>query len=95
LPDSDWPEDDEVRDALRTDFRGPYGDRRQELVFIGQGLDEKALRRRLDQCLLDEHEMRMGPLGWGQLPDPFPTWAPDTTEDPDIPQLLRREVPSA
>lgn len=95
LPDGEWPEDDAVREAVRTDFRGPYGDRRQELVFIGQGLDEKALRKRLDQCLLDEHEMRMGPLGWSQLPDPFPTWAPDTTEDPDIPQLLRREVPSA
>lgn len=95
LPDSMWPEDESVREELRTDFRGPYGDRRQELVFIGQALDEVALRKRLDQCLLDEHEMRMGPLGWSQLPDPFPTWEADTSEDPDIPQLLRREVPSA
>lgn len=95
LPDSLWPDDESVRQEIRADFRGPYGDRRQELVFIGQSLDEKALRRRLDQCLLDDHEMRMGPLGWTQLPDPFPTWAADTAEDPDIPLLLRREVPSA
>jgi G3E family GTPase len=31
----------------------PIGDRRQELVFIGVGLDEKALRRELAQCLVE------------------------------------------
>ncbi|NLE88195.1 MAG: GTP-binding protein [Myxococcales bacterium] len=95
LPETLWPDDEAMREDLRADFRGPYGDRRQELVFIGQALDERLLRERLDQCLLDEHEMRMGPLGWSQLPDPFPPWEADTSEDPDIPQLLRREVPSA
>jgi G3E family GTPase len=30
----------------------PAGDRRQELVFIGIGLDEKALRRELEHCLV-------------------------------------------
>ncbi len=95
LPETLWPDDETMRGELRADFRGPYGDRRQELVFIGQALDERLLRERLDQCLLDQHEMRMGPLGWSQLPDPFPAWEADTSEDPDIPQLLRREVPSA
>ena len=32
----------------------PAGDRRQELVFIGVGLDEKALRHELEQCLVAE-----------------------------------------
>jgi G3E family GTPase len=95
VPDNLWPDDDQVRQIIRSDFRGPYGDRRQELVIIGQDLDERALRRRLDHCLLDEHELRMGPLGWTQLADPFPTWAADTNEDPDIPIVLRREMPSA
>jgi G3E family GTPase len=31
----------------------PIGDRRQELVFIGVGLDEKALRRQLAECLVE------------------------------------------
>ncbi|MFT3868127.1 MAG: GTP-binding protein [Nibricoccus sp.] len=31
----------------------PPGDRRQELVFIGVDLDEKALRRELEQCLME------------------------------------------
>ena len=39
--------------ALEKLWVEPTGDRRQELVFIGVGLDEKALRRELGQCLAE------------------------------------------
>jgi G3E family GTPase len=39
--------------ALEKLWIEPIGDRRQELVFIGVGLDEKALRRDLEQCLVE------------------------------------------
>jgi len=41
----------ELPAALEKLWLEPTGDRRQELVFIGVGLDEKALRRELEQCL--------------------------------------------
>jgi G3E family GTPase len=37
--------------AARARWEEPYGDRRQELVFIGVGLDEAAMRTGLDACL--------------------------------------------
>ncbi|MFT3784243.1 MAG: GTP-binding protein [Nibricoccus sp.] len=40
--------------ALKKLWQEPMGDRRQELVFIGVGLDEKALRQELEQCLVSE-----------------------------------------
>ena len=47
---------------------------RQELVFIGQGLDQKAMTEALDQCLLTEDELVKGKQYWLSLNDPFPAW---------------------
>ena len=77
LPKSEWPDDDDGRAQIRSDWQEPWGDRRQELVFIGVELDEAALRAKLDAALLTKKELALGPEGWRALRDPFPEWSDD------------------
>ena len=96
LPEEHLPDDEGLRQSIMAEFRGPFGDRRQEIVIIGRNLDRKLLRRRLDSCLLDASEMRLGPMGWRQLPDPFPIWETDVEDETEIAvPPIRRETPSA
>jgi len=59
VPREGWPPGAE--DAIMEDFEGEYGDRRQELVFIGLDLAAPGVRgvieRGLDACLVTEQEM--------------------------------------
>jgi G3E family GTPase len=74
LPESQWPEAQESRDYIRSKWQEPFGDMRQELVFIGQGLDREELCRQLDDCLLSDEELLAGIKAWKRLPDPIPAW---------------------
>ncbi|GAB1217513.1 hypothetical protein ATERTT37_006752 [Aspergillus terreus] len=57
VPDEAWPEDADVRKSIEDDFDGRWGDRRQEIVFIGEGIDPAAITGLLDECLLTDKEM--------------------------------------
>lgn len=72
-PKDYWPvEEEEIKDIF-SEYRDPYGDRRQEIVFIGQNLDTNRICAELEQCLLTDDELALGPEQWLQLPDPLPT----------------------
>lgn len=71
IPESDWPTDDLFRAAIRGDWSDPWGDRRQELVFIGRDMDKRLLIHKLDHCLLNDAEMRDGPELWALFHDPY------------------------
>ena len=72
VPESRWPSDPESRQGIAEVWEEPFGDMRQELVFIGQNLDEDGLRAALDDCLLNDAEMLAGKHYWCTLADPFP-----------------------
>src|ERR1700740_2715712 len=52
VPAARWPDDPFWRKNLRKHWNQIYGDRHQEIVFIGTGMDEGAIRARLDACLV-------------------------------------------
>jgi hypothetical protein len=74
LPRDRWPPGAAVE--IERGWQEPFGDRRQEFVFIGHGIDAAAIRAALDACALSEDEIGLGWQGWARLPDPFPAWAP-------------------
>jgi G3E family GTPase len=73
VPRHRWPDHDSARAYMQAHWAEPFGDRRQELVFIGSGIDWPALKARLDACLVparDEADLRR----FHGLADPFPLW---------------------
>ncbi|MCV6584696.1 MAG: GTP-binding protein [Marinibacterium sp.] len=73
VPQDRWPDHEAGRAYLAAHWADPWGDRRQELVFIGSGIDWPALRSSLDAALLPE-DAAAGPEDLPVLPDPFPVW---------------------
>ena len=73
-PPETWPLEADSRQAILADWQEPWGDRRTELVLIGQDLDAHALIDRLNACLLSDAEMRFGPKVWQRYRDPFGPW---------------------
>ncbi|SFQ23692.1 GTPase, G3E family [Geopseudomonas sagittaria] len=73
-PREQWPVDAESRAAILANWDEASGDRRQELVFIGQHIDFARLHAELDACLLDEVELALGEDAWRTLEDPFDPW---------------------
>jgi G3E family GTPase len=74
-PRSNWPRDPEQLDKILDRWSEPWGDRQQEIVFIGdRQLDEAAVRKTLKACQLIFTETRKGMPAWRELRDPFPQW---------------------
>ncbi len=72
VPQSRWPEHPEERERILANWHGSYGDRRQQIVFIGQNIDEDRVRSELDACLLTDAELALKPEGWKEFEDPLP-----------------------
>ncbi|UWQ93613.1 GTP-binding protein (plasmid) [Rhodobacteraceae bacterium M382] len=74
VPKERWPDHASAREYMQQHWQEPWGDRRQELVFIGSGIDWSALKVKLDACLVPS-VLATGPGALPlDMPDPFPGW---------------------
>jgi G3E family GTPase len=73
VPRAHWPRHPEFRALLDRHWSAVWGDRRQELVFIGAGLAEEAICAALEDCLIG-NESGFDPQLACHLHDPFPPW---------------------
>lgn len=73
-PKDRWPEAPEFNEMMASLWDDVYGDRRQEMVFIGlkDEMSEKAIRAALDSCLMKDFSPGMEKNL--TLVDPFPEW---------------------
>ena len=73
VPKEQWPDHESLRAYMKANWEDLWGDRRQEIVFIGAGIDWPKLKARLDSCLVPV----MTATSVDELPDypdPFPLW---------------------
>ncbi len=72
VPEERLPKHPEAQAEIASNWAEPWGDRRQEIVFIGAGLEREAICAKLNDALVDTTEFE--PEAWVSLPDPFPRW---------------------
>ena len=72
VPEEHMPTHPEAQAEIARNWAEPWGDRRQEIVFIGVGLDQDAIRAKLNAALVAAADFT--PEAWAQMADPFPEW---------------------
>ncbi|MEH7840064.1 GTP-binding protein [Rhizobium laguerreae] len=73
VPKDQWPQDPRFLNMMKPFLDPVWGDRRQEIVFIGADpMDQAKICAELDSCLIDSPVFV--PDLWRHLPDPFASW---------------------
>ena len=77
-------EEERDPDLDRSAWHPQWGDRNQELVFLGQHLDRAAIEVQLRAALLTDREMALGVDGWQRFEDPLAPWIEACDVDDEI-----------
>ena len=84
------PETPEFVTYLHDIWHCEYGDRRQEIVFIGQNMNRALIEQQLNAALLTDAELESTPQQWQGWRDPFPVWQhAQGVDDESAAQLVR------
>ncbi len=76
----DWDADEDELSRIQKVWDDDFGDRMQEIVLIGQKMNQKAIESMFDSCLLAEEELLLGKNHWKDAKDPFPQWMNEMEE---------------
>jgi len=73
-PKDNWPDESDFKEMMKKKWDEDYGDRRQEIVFIGlkNEINESEIQKNLDDCLIKDY--LSNPLMYQNIADPFPKW---------------------
>ncbi len=80
IPKENWPQDPETRAWIDKHWDDVAGDCRQEIVFIGMGMDRERIEADLDKALITDNELAAGPEHWSRFEDPIPSWDREAVE---------------
>ena len=74
VPKDRWPDSPEFHEAIDKYWMEEYGDRRQEIVFIGlkNQMDQKLIKNELNKYLVKNYSINSSSLN--KFNDPFPQW---------------------
>ncbi len=81
LPKNRRPDDPQFQEWLTSIWDEQFGDRRQECIFIGHDMDQVALQKALEACLVTDAELSRAALDPKFWSDPFHDFI-------DMPQAL-------
>ena len=82
LEEDQWSTSDSTsKEQVRAEWHPEFGDRKQEIVFIGMDMNSDEIRAGLDDCLLTDAELALGQAAWAEFADPFPRYAMSEAEE--------------
>ncbi len=71
VPKEDWPKNKQFRETIEKLSVGAWGDRRQELVFIGKNWDKESLKKQIQDCLVSDNDFAAGQSLWKTWENPI------------------------
>jgi G3E family GTPase len=84
IPKSKWPDDPIFNTWMEGVWKKGFGDRRNELVFIGVNMDRDIIRARIDLCLATDDEIQQILRGEFTSTDPFPNWKNELNDKKEV-----------